>query len=78
MLTKKKKKKQPFRMWWWIITKLCLTLCNSMECSPPGSSVPGISQARILESVIRPTSRGSSRPRDQTWFCCSAGGFFSN
>ena len=43
MLTKKKKKKQPFRMWWWIITKLCLTLCNSMECSPPGSSVPGIS-----------------------------------
>ena len=36
----------------------CLTLCNSMDCSPPGSSVPGILQARILEWVAKPSSRG--------------------
>ena len=40
------------------------TLCNPMDCSPPGSSVHGISQARILEQVAVPSSRGSSRPRD--------------
>ena len=44
----------------------CLTLCNSTDCSPPGSSVPGILQARILEWVATFSSRGSSRPRDQT------------
>ena len=38
----------------------CLTLCDSMDCSPPGSSVHGISQARILERVAMPFSRGSS------------------
>ena len=40
--------------------QLCLTLCDSMDCSPPGSSVHGILQARILESVAIPFSRGSS------------------
>ena len=44
----------------------CLTLCDSMNCSPPGSSVHGILQARILEWVEVPFSRGSSWPRDQT------------
>ena len=44
----------------------CLTLCDPMDCSPPGSSVHGILQARILEWVARPFSRGSSRPRDWT------------
>ena len=44
----------------------CLTLCDRMNCSPPGSSVHGISQARILEWVAMPSSRGSSRPSDQT------------
>ena len=44
----------------------CLTLCDPMNCSPPGSSVHGISQARILEWVAMPSSRGSSRPSDQT------------
>ena len=44
----------------------CLTLGNSMDCSPPGSSVHGILQARILEWVVMPSSRGSSWPRDQT------------
>ena len=41
----------------------CPTLCNPVDCSPPGSSVRGISQARILEWVPMPSSRGSSRPR---------------
>ena len=38
----------------------CLTLCNPMDCRPPVSSVPGILQARILEWVAMPSSRGSS------------------
>ena len=42
------------------------TLCNSMDCSPPGSSVHGILQARILEWVAISSSRGSSRLRDWT------------
>ena len=42
----------------------CLILCNSVDCSPPGSSVHGILQARILEWVAIPFFRGSSRPRD--------------
>ena len=45
---------------------LCLTLCNPMDCSPPGSSVHGIFQARILEWVAISLSKGSSRPKDQT------------
>ena len=39
----------------------CLTLCISMDCSPPGSSILGILQIRILEWVAMPCSRGSSR-----------------
>ena len=46
--------------------QLCLTLGDPMDCSPPGSSVRGILQARILEWVAMPSSRGSSQPRDQT------------
>ena len=42
------------------------TLCNPMDCSPPGSSVHGIFQARIQEWGTLTPSRGSSRPRDQT------------
>ena len=41
----------------------CLTLCNPMDCSPPGSPVHGTLQARILEWVAEPSSRGSSQPR---------------
>ena len=44
----------------------CLTLCDPMDCSPPSFSVHGILQARILEWVAMPSSRGSSRPRDGT------------
>ena len=45
------------------VSKLCPTLCNPMDCSPPGSSVHGILQARILEWVAVPFSRWSSQPR---------------
>ena len=44
----------------------CLTLCDLMTCSPPGFTVHGILQARILEWVAMPSSRGSSWPRDRT------------
>ena len=44
----------------------CLTLCDPMDCSPLGSSVHGILQARILEWVAMPSSKGSPRPRDKT------------
>ena len=46
----------------------CLTLCDPMDCSPPGSSVRGILQARILEWVAMPSTMGSSCPRDRTVF----------
>ena len=41
------------------------------DCSPPGSSVHGISQARMLEWVAMPSSKGSSRPSDQTLRSCT-------
>ena len=47
--------------------QLCLTLCDPMDCSPPGSSVHGILQARVLMWVAMPSSRGSSQPKD--WTC---------
>ena len=50
---------------------------NSMDCSPPGSSVHGILQARILEWVAMPSSRGFSQLRDQTQVSCITGGFFT-
>ena len=42
------------------------TLCNPMDCGPPGSSVHGILQSEILEWVAISYFRGSSQPRDQT------------
>ena len=48
----------------------CTTLCNLKNCSPPGSSVHAILQARILEWVAMPSSRGSSQPRDGTHVSC--------
>ena len=48
------------------VTQLCLTLCNPMGCSLPGSSVHGTLQARTLDWVVVPFSRGSSQPRGQT------------
>ena len=48
----------------------CLTLCDPIDGSPPGSPVPGILQARTLEWVAISFSRGSSQPRDRTWVSC--------
>ena len=50
--------------------QLCPALCNPMEYSPPRSSVHGILQARILEWVAMPSSRGSFSPRDQIHVSC--------
>ena len=46
------------------VAQLCLTLCNPMDCSPPASSVHGILQARMLEWIAVPISRGSSQSRN--------------
>ena len=48
------------------VIQSCLTLCDPMDCSSPGSSVHGIFQAHILEWVALSFSRVSSQPRDQT------------
>ena len=48
------------------VAQSCLTLCDPMDCSPPGSSVHGIFQARVLECVAISFSRGSPQPRDRT------------
>ena len=59
------------------VTQSCPTLCDSMDCSPPSSSVHGISQARIPEWVAISFSRGFSRPRDRTWVSRIAGRCFT-
>ena len=53
-----------------LVSKSCLTLCDPMDCSLRGSSVHGIFQARILEWVAMPSSRGSFWPRDWTQVSC--------
>ena len=58
------------------VTQLWPTLCDPMDGSLPGSSAHGILQARILEWVAVPFSRGSSQPRDQTQVSHISGGFF--
>ena len=60
-----------------LVSQSCKTLCKPMDYSPPGSSVHGILQARILEWVSIPFSRESSQPRDQTQVSCIAGRFFT-
>ena len=59
-----------------LVTQSCLTLCDPMGCSLPGSAM-GILQARILEWVVMPSSRGSSQPRYQTQVSRIAGRFFT-
>ena len=59
-----------------LLSRSCPTLCYNMGCSPPGSSVHGILQARILEWVAMPSSTGSLQPRDQTQVSRTAGGFY--
>ena len=58
-----------------LVAQSCPTLCDSMDCSPPGTSVHGILQARILEWSAIPFSKGSSQPRDRTWVLGIAGRF---
>ena len=61
-----------------LVTQLCPDLCNFMDyTSPPGSSVHGVLQAKILEWIAILFSRGSSQPRDWTLVSCIAGGFFT-
>ena len=60
-----------------LVAQSCPTLCDPMDCSPPGSTVHGILQARILEWVAIPFSRGSSWPRNQSWVSFIAGGFLT-
>ena len=59
------------------VAKLCLTLCYPTDCSPPDSSVHGISQVRILEWFAISFSRGLSQARDRTHVSCLAGKFFT-
>ena len=54
------------------------SLSQVMDCSPPSFSVNGILQARILEWVAIPFSRGSSQPRNQNRISCITGRFFTN
>ena len=60
---------------WCLVSQSRLTVCNPMDCSPPGSSVHGILQASILGWIAMPSSRGSSQPRDQTQVSYMAGRF---
>ena len=69
---------------WMKLTSMCacwlfnhVWLCDSMDCSPPGSSIHGILQARILEWVAILFSRGSSWLMVQTHISCIAGRFFA-
>ena len=64
---------------WVIAPQSRPALCEDpMDCSPPDSCVHGISQARILEWVVIPFSRGSSLPGDQIQVSCIAGRFFTS
>ena len=72
-----KNKLSMFKVVGGLVTKSYLTLFNMMDCSSPGSSVHGISQARILEWVAISSSKGASQPRDWTHICI-AGRFFTN
>ena len=60
-----------------LVTQSCPTICDPMDYSSTGSSVHGILQARILERVAIPFSRGSSWPRDRTWVSRIAGRSFT-
>ena len=62
------------------LLQLYITLCDPVDCSPPGSSVHEILQERILVWVAMPSSRASFWPRNWTylsWDSCIAGGFFT-
>ena len=60
------------------VAQSCLTLCDPMDCSPPGSSAHGVLQAAALEWAAISSSRGSSQLRDRTCVSCIAGRFFTS
>ena len=60
-----------------LVAQLCSTLCNPLDCNPPGSSVHGILQTRILEWVAISFSRGPSQPRMKLSSPVLAGEFFT-
>ena len=60
---------RPSASWGSAFAHSYLILCDPVDSNPPFSSIHGILQARILESVARPSSRGSSQPRDRTHDC---------
>ena len=60
-----------------LVIQLWPTLCSPKDCSPPGFSVHGILQARILEWVAIPFSSGSFQPRSKTWVSHTAGRFLT-
>ena len=59
------------------VVQSCLTLCDPMDCSLPGSFLHGILQARVLEWVAISFSRGSSRPRGRALVSCIPGRHFN-
>ena len=60
-----------------LVTQSCPMLCDPMDCGPPGSSVHGVLQGRILEWIAMPFSRESSQPRNQMWASHTAGRLFT-
>ena len=63
---------------WWFSRSGVSGSWDPVDCSPPGSSIHGILQARRLEWVAISFSRASSQPRNQTWVSCIAGRFFTS
>ena len=60
-----------------LVAQSCPALCNPMDCNPPGSSVHGILQTRMLEWVTISSYRGFSQSRDRLQISFIAGGFFT-
>ena len=60
-----------------LVAQSCQVLRDPMVCNPPGSSIHGILQARILEWVSMPSSRRSSQPSDQTQVSLTASALFT-
>ena len=67
-----------WKVWKWKSLSCVRLFGNPMDCSPPGSSVDGILQPRMLERVASPFSKGSSQPRNWTGVSCIAGEFFTS
>ena len=59
-----------------LVAQLCLTLCNPMDCSPPGSPAHGILRQEYWSGLPFPSPGNLPLPRNQTWVSCIAGRFF--